>query len=205
MSCINTKIPLKDQLVVKGLSPEVFKFIDTGKVRTSVDALAIGGIDKPIAMARVAKFLINFRRGNFGAASHGDGRQLIRVTNEEVLKFVQNNYKSLSESIPEGFNSDNKLFSKSMIAALHFLFKQLNKKDADEFCSRLLCGDNIVKTDSIYHVRSLFTTAARTRLKISRYEAAGVLCKAWNHYRKGEKVLKSIRFNAKKEKFPKLV
>lgn len=202
MSCVKTKIPLKDQLVVKGLSPDVFKFIDTGKVRTSVDALAMGGVDKPVALAAMAKFIINFKRGNFGAAATSSK---LKVTNSEVLKFVQTHNKALSESIPEGFNSDNKLFSKSIVASLHYIFKGIDVKDADTFCSKLICGDGLLKTDSIYHVRTLFTQAARTRLRINRQEAVGVICKAWNHFRNGDKVLRPIRFNAKKEKFPKLV
>lgn len=191
--------------VMRGLDDEAFKYIDTGRTRKASDVLGIEGVANPARISAIVKFIINFKNGAYSNMAQNKlrnrGSKSI-ITNADVSKFVAQNSDSINESIPYGFCKENKLLSGALLASLHYIFKGINAEDAEKFCWGLASGESISKSSPIYLLRNKLLQDIRSTRKMGRLERIGVICKAWNAYRK-KQVLQVLRWDSIKEPFPK--
>ena len=185
-----------------GLEDNVFTTIDTGRVRQASDVLSISGIENYQKIAAMVKFILNFRAGHYDQSARSYSHGEDKLSNEIILEFALKNKKSLYESYKYGFNKDNKLISGTFLASLHYIFKKLSQKDADEFCERVSDGSNIPKDSPMYLLRKLFIADSKNKLKMTSYDKVALICKAWNYFRKNRKINRLV-INVIKDGFPK--
>lgn len=198
---IATKKP-QEMLVVRGLHNDAFKFIDTGRTRKASDVLAIEGIENSTKIASAVKFIINFERGKYNAASNRSGDKASRITNSDVSKFVSRNKTALQESLKYGYNRDNKVISPSLLTSLHFVFNKIDVPSADVFCHSLVEGAGLDKKSPIYLLREKLIADIRATRKMRGIEKTALVCKAWNFFR--DKITVSIlKWDSLREEFPK--
>lgn len=195
-------------LVVRGLDPEAFPYMDIGRNRNAADVLSIEGIESASKIAAMAKFLIHYRRGKLITMAQGGQKdKKYRLTNSDVLDFVQENLESLKESYPYGYGANNrdKVLSGSHMAALHYIFKTI-KPDcdvlADDFFHKLGIGADLAKDSPIYLLRTRLIQDLRSKRKMPPLEKIALVIKAWNAYRE-EKKPKVITWSNVQEPFPK--
>jgi hypothetical protein len=189
-------------LVVRGLETDAFKYIDTGRKRLASDVLAIEGIKNPTKMAAMAKFIVNFKRGKHFASADYKNRRAAFLTNADIAAFVEKNHESMLDSYPYGFNKHNKLVSPATLSALHFILKDINDAQADDFCHKLSVGIGIQNEEPIYVLRQFLLQDIRSTKKSKAIYKLALLCKAWNLYRANKKV-KILKWDSIKEPFPK--
>lgn len=180
-----TKIPT---VLIVGLEEDVFDKIDTGRTRAAADVLHIKGFDNPIRLSALVKFIINFKRGSYHQAARNYSKGGTKVTNSMVLAYANTNKTSLVDSYYYGYNKDNKIINGTQLAGLHYIFKSINREDANNFCKSLADGLNLTKDSPIYHLRKKLIDDARAKRKMDIYERIAYVCKAWNYYRKKRKV-----------------
>lgn len=188
--------------VVRGLSPDAFKYIDTGKKRTAADVLGIDGIQNPTRVAGVVSFIMNFSSNKYSDATHTKRNAFI--TNATVLEFVQKNKDSVLESIAAGFVKENTLFPATLLAGLHYEFKKLDREAADDFMWKVATGDKVGVNTPVWLLRRIFMNDARSVKKIPRLVKTALICKTWNIVRQG-KTVTILKWDWKKEGFPKPV
>lgn len=186
-----------------GLDDDVFETIDTGKARTTADVFYIAGVENNTRMTAITKFVMNFKKGCYENAARGYSRGKLAITNTHALEFFQANKDSLEQSYYYGFNKDNKIVSGTILAALHFIFKERNKFLADNFCKSLADGVGLPKDSPIYVLRNKLIQDARLKRKMNVYEKVGIICKAWSYYVKNKKI-KNLNYDSTNEEFPKI-
>lgn len=200
MAIAKSKKPCK-MMVMRGLSSDAFKYIDTGRTRKASDVLGIEGIKNPSKIAAMVKFIITFKAGKYTAMKSGNKQLFIR--NADVSEFVEKNRDSLFQSYPYGFNKYNKVVSSIHLASLHYIFKSLSPADADEFCDRVADGENLSKTNVIYLLRQKLTNDMRSTRKMPPIERMALICKAWNIFRGKSRAVTILKWDSIKEPFPK--
>lgn len=202
LAVMETGIPIETGLMY-GLPDEVFETIDTGRVRTTSDVFYIAGIENNTRMTSITKFVMNFKKGCYEFAARGYSRGRLSVTNSQALEFCQANLESLQESYYFGFNKDNKIVSGTILASLHYIFKEKNKVYADNFCKSLADGVGLAKDSPIYVLRKKLIEDSRLKRKMNIYEKVGIICKAWSYYIKGKKITR-LNYDSTNEQFPKV-
>lgn len=187
--------------VVRGLSPEAFKYIDTGKKRTAADVLGIDGVPNPTRVAAVVSFVLNFSGNRYSDASQNNKKN-VYVTNAIVSEFVSKNKDSIIESMAAGFVKENSLFSGTLLAGLHYEFKKINQNTADDFIWKIATGDKVEVNSPIWLLRRIFICDQRSVKKIPRLVKTALICKTWNIVREGKKI-SILKWDWKKEGFPR--
>lgn len=187
---VQSNIPLTT-LVVTGIRNDAFLYIDTGKMRSASDALALNGIKNAIQMSAVGRFAMVFQKNS--TDFRGSNKRL-KLSNADICAFVSKNDKNVVDSCHVGYNKKNKLINKSILGGLHFIFKRINTEDADDFCHRLIEGDALALNSPIHVLRSEFIKDAKNKRKMTSYEKVGLICKAWNYYRSNKKIT-DLRFD----------
>jgi len=190
----------QELVIVRGLSREAFKYIDTGKTRTASDVLSIEGIEYSSRIAAMAKFIINFKSGRFFVAASQNYKKT-RINNSDISAFVSNNLEKLRESMEYGYNKHNKVISSSILSAMHFILEEKNSEAADDFCYKIAKGHDLADTSPIFQLRQRLISDQRHKYKIRSLEKLALLCKAWNLYRSGKRV-KNLTWQST-EPFPK--
>jgi len=186
-----------------GLPEDVFETIDTGRARTTSDVFYIAGIENNTRMTAITKFVMNFKKGCYEFAARGYSRGKLAITSTQALEFCKANKESLEQSYYYGFNKDNKIVSGTILASLHYIFKEKNKFYADNFCKSLADGVGLPKDSPIYVLRNKLIQDARLKRKMNIYEKVGIICKAWNYYIKNKKI-KNLNYDTNNEEFPKI-
>ncbi len=201
MAIVESGIAVK-MFVMKGLPKEAFKFIDTGRMRQAGDVLGIDGIKNPSKIAAVVKFIIAFKRGQYFSAANQRTRGATKITNVMVSDFASKNIKSLYDSYGFGFGKGKRLIAGTLISSMHFLFKNIDEKAADDFINKLVEGTNLTKESPIFMLHEKFIMDARNKKKMKMSDKVALICKSWNLYRTNKKVVR-LEFNSQKENFPK--
>jgi hypothetical protein len=202
LAVIETGISIETGLMY-ALPDEVFTTIDTGRARTASDVFYISGIENHTRMTAITKFVMNFKKGCYEFAARGYSRGKLSITNGDALEFCQANLKSLQESYYYGFNKDNKIVSGTILASLHYIFKEKNKFYADNFCKSLADGIGLAKDSPVYVLRNKLIQDSRLKRKMNIYEKVGIICKAWSYYIKNKKI-KNLNYDSSSEEFPKI-
>lgn len=197
-------------LVVTGLDPEVFTYLDLGRKRNAADALSIEGVESASKIAAMIKFIINYKRGKFLAMVKGTQQdKRYRLTNRDVVDFMREHQESIQESYPYGHGAGNrdKVLSGSNMSGLHYIFKTLTPdagRDADYFFHALAIGSDLAKDSPIFLLRQRLITDLRSKKKMPPLEKVALVIKAWNAYRQNRKI-KALTWSSVQEAFPKPV
>jgi hypothetical protein len=202
LAVIETGISI-EAAISYGLESEVFDTIDTGRARTTADVFYIAGIENNTRMAAMTKFVMNFKKGCYEFAARGYSRGKLSITNGDAREFCQANLNSMQESYYYGFNKDNKIVSGTILASLHYIFKEKNKFYADNFCKSLADGIGLAKDSPVYVLRNKLIQDSRLKRKMNIYEKVGIICKAWSYYIKNKKI-KNLNYDTSSEEFPKI-
>lgn len=118
-----------DTYVVRGLDPEAFKTIDTGKARSSGELLAMRGIRSPIAVATAYRALYRYL---------GRGRNKARISNTQLLEIVDD-FPDLVDRAYECMVKplDAKLYALSTRIFFYYVASSIDAELAVEFLSTL--------------------------------------------------------------------
>jgi hypothetical protein len=173
--------PIKS-LVVYGITPDAFKTIDTGAVRTGSDALSLYFPQIQIyivkACATASQWCYRLERGVIR------GKQ--RMSNTDVIGYVEEHLSMLqcAETLA-GYPHESRPLSLGCGVALFEMFQRKNAELAETFMRRLYTGEELMRTDAEYILRAAFIRDAE---KVAKYPLAirmRMVIKGWNWVRRG--------------------
>lgn len=174
----NVTVPV---ILVVGTDRESRLTVDQGKVRKAGDYLGMNGHVDSIALAAVAKYV--WQHKTIGQLS---GQTLHSPTKGEVLALVEST-PTVAESLSRISKKGTDLVGgRSLLAFAHWTFSRVsNRANADAFMDSLVNGANLGVRSPILYARNRLMQE-RGRLKPN--EKAELLFRAWNAYRRGDKV-----------------
>jgi hypothetical protein len=199
--------PIKSYVVFNVAAKNAFSTFDTGRKRSASDVLSIDGNVDTNKLAAIATKIIQWRKGYLPGVGCNIG---YTPQNCEVLEFVRKN-PSIADSIKIS-TSLRKLANPSLMGLLHYLCNRIDVDKCESFFTRLDTGEMLGAANPIYTLRErLFQSKAANkdssrsisvRLKLTIYEEAIAIVKAWNTFMQGRE-MKLIKF-VSGEKFPEV-
>ncbi len=187
-------------ILVKGLAPDVFDTIDTGRKRSGGDIFGIRGEKHATLLASVLSVVHHYQVTKYSTHNPGYPATLL----EEVLD--KNPTIRRSVAMIGNATKKTRFIPGSVLASLHYLFSQLDGILADAFVDALVTGTNLDKTDPIFLLRERLINNQISKGKLPPYYIMALTIKTWNAVRKGKslKVLvwKGGSANEAPEPFP---
>lgn len=175
-------------LVIEGVEDKSRRTIDTGKVRTGGDILTMFSGVKPrdsgVISSAITKFLL-YQKGLM--LQPGSGSMHITSTSM-IEEFYAANLDSLHESndiVSNFIDRHAMVLSRADGLFLHYIFKQIDTKEAEVFMKKLLTGANVEIQSNEYLMRSILLKRSMKTLKILPSDMLYTVIKAWNRNRKG--------------------
>jgi hypothetical protein len=171
-------------VVVRNLDANIFDTIDTGRKRKGNDILSIKGYQNCINLCASLNIIHLI---NSGALNK---RSSLRLSNQDIEQLVLL-HSGVVELVEKYSNKRSKqhVASPSLMAAMHYLFRQKDLPSADKFMQALVTGENLTEGDPALLLRErLMGDKKNTHSIMNRSFKIALFIKAWNHYRSGRKL-----------------
>ena len=172
--------------------------IDTGDPRIISDILLIRGENNTKYLGAALGFLYRYRTTGVFARSAGS-QQLKNYQLEELLDKEPNIKQHIT---PSSELSKRLSPGQGIFAALRYLLFEIDEDYAYVFWDGLATGVDLKSTSPIYRLRERL--AKGSKIKLNHTEIAALTFKAWNAYRKGDK-MQVLAWRAAKEPMPRPV
>jgi hypothetical protein len=188
MAVIKAGVTL-DFLVIRGLSSDIFPFLDTGKSRSASDVLSSNHIENANRKAALARRIMLYDSG-FLNLKGGVGTK--KISNSDVLNYVRKN--ELNEVVLAGSRHYEKFrgFSITDYGLFKLLFDRISEDDCSVFLEKLSSGNNLSDGDPILLLRNRIIDDMSNIAKLSATIKLALTIRAWNHFRDG-KTLKILQ------------
>lgn len=173
-------------LIITDLQDDIFNVLDTGTMRTAGDVLSIDGFSRPANIAAVSRFILNYNNGVF---SSGSQRGILRSTNKDIQKFVNDNPEiiEISNELHKDYKQF-KLLSISLLTGMYFILSKRSILDVEVFFEKLINGIDLEKGSPIIILRERLIRDQANRTRLKQSEKIHLIITAWNYYRKGTSV-----------------
>lgn len=171
-----------DSYIVHGMSPDVMPTLDRGSLRSIGDLLGMRGESNRTQLGAALTWLWFAQHGGLQAYH----TPLLRPTLGE-LEAVLAQHPTIRASCAPA-NLCRALLIPGLGTALHYLFAQKDAAMAQTFFGTLASGENLRKTDGLYHLRERLTRNRVDKRKLPSVEIAALTIKAWNAFRTGTAV-----------------
>ena len=196
----------QEMLVIRGLEPETFQVMDTGKNRTAADILHIEGYDKysPKMLATATRGIIEWQHGIY----RNMFKSTLFITNFMILNFVNENKKKLLPMIQkfQPLASKHKnIWPGANAVWMSYVFSEI--KDCDEntafdFFEKLYTGANLSESDPILFLRNWLQQDKFQTHRATKQMKMAMIIKGWNFHRQGVPTRKMWHWKKKEESFP---
>lgn len=200
LACVRSGVPF-DTVVIRGTEPKAQDMMDGGRKRSNADVLAIRGEKNYTALATAAGVIAAAREYGFDAAFR-KGRNY-SVTRAEVLREAMGKeelktcvHACVTESVKKAYSCGD-------MAALYYVFRKIDRDDADFFLADF--SKSVPTRQPVQLLKNtLITDKANKKQKLGRDTKAAFAIKAWNAFRNGEEpaFLRWTRGGAHPESFP---
>jgi len=171
----NVTVPL---LFVTGIVPAAIRTMDTGRARSFAQMLEIDGETSPDVLAAQIAILHNYRE-------HGDWKGRKYSTSVLYKALAREGQRARDVAKERNHKNQGKL-TKGLLAALDYLFGELNPIQSKEFCDAIKDGINLDKDDPRHTAREWLIRTKEDE-EYNAEDVAWVLIEAWNRFRAGEK------------------
>lgn len=197
-------------LIVRGLPKRAFTTIDTGKKRSLADVLTIQhpGLSNGSHIAAMTTIITKYENGMRGIALRANRTSVLST--DELMEFFAKNREAIEENIKGARAVRDRLPAVTMtsVGLARWVFMNIDPEDAGDFFAKLASGAGLDEGDPILALRNyLFREASRSKTALPLDVATAVFIKAWNAYRRGDKI-KLLAYKpggATPERFPEAI
>ncbi|GAI95029.1 unnamed protein product, partial [marine sediment metagenome] len=162
---------------IRGIDPDAFVTMDTGKNRTITDVLAIKNEPSPKHLASTLQWTYRYLADRLNA----------KIESHDVLLSVLDNHPEVHRTVQfyQGLNQPSGGPAYHPITlGCHYLFSLVARKKADDFIERYITGLRLEEeNDPIGRLRGQITSLAGPRARLlSSSQVFGIIVMAWNRY-----------------------
>jgi hypothetical protein len=169
-------------LVIYGITPEAFRTIDTGIVRTGADALFLHFTESNHAVIKAAATAVQWVHRLERGTVHNNGK----LSNTDVIEYVTNHMTLLhcAETL-FGYPKETRPLSVGCGTALYEMFNRKDEAGASRFMRRFYTGEELVRTDPEFLLRNEFLKDSQRTAKYPAAIRMRMCIKGWNWLRRG--------------------
>lgn len=174
-----------------GLDDKAFKYLDTGKKRTTGDILKIEKFPNAARLGAAIRLIILYQNNRVPRGAKGDDNRMI-VSNSTILAFAEANRMTMIDFITDANNISHSFqhIQPSSIAFLMYTFSQKHKSLCNEFFDMFATGYNrsgekLSNNHPISVLRSKLTADAKSKT-YGRADKLALCIWTWNYLREGK-------------------
>jgi len=173
-ACVEAQVPF-ESYVVRGLPEKAFDTIDRGKMRNTSDVLARRGEKHYTILAAAGSLLTQWELTGKMARSYA-------ARLDQIVDCIEAN-PDIRNAVHEARNmhTGSKMCMPSGVASfLLFLFSKNNEVKAKEFMSKVLLGENLLKSMPEFKLRTRLLDNMTAIAKLRSHVIVALAIKAWN-------------------------
>lgn len=179
--------------VAHGIDADAEKVLDTGVRRSTADMLMMEGYKNAIHVAGAARLAMLFKTGDVGESK----RRSIRITNAEVMEFLDVN-PDLMDAVTMGVHYRRTIdLPPSTLSVMWWILVQVDSDACEEFFASLANHTTNGEGDPRNALIQRLTSARRINERISQEAQISLTFRAWNAWRKDQRLVKMPIRNAK--------
>lgn len=183
---IQTGIPI-EVVVTRGIDPDAFITMDTGKKRSLADVLSIQGEANPLILAGVLFWIRRYLSGNMFQSGASHEQHLATLTQHPDTRDSVKFFGNLSK--PSGYPGQP-----SIASAAHYLFSQVDSLKGNGLIERYVTGLDLAGVkDPIYRLREQIIGYKNSKMKPTPQQIFGLFCFAWNAHQAGRPQAQNFR------------
>lgn len=191
-------------VIIRGVAPESFDRIDTGKGRSGADALHVAGYAKTCLLAGAVRAAIRYRYSERPL-------QTFAMAPHSILSWVQE-HPEIIESMRLYPWFRPAIIRESVGVALLDWARAIDPAAAKEFFGRFADGDGIGRASVLYYLRRRLAQNKEksTKAKLPLLDQTAFVIIAWNHFRKyghvngNSSIIRWRRIGPKQHPFPRM-
>jgi hypothetical protein len=188
-----------EMFIAEGVPNNAFKVMDTGKMRSAGDALAIMGYKNCFNVAGITRHILMIKSNRYNNTGRMAGCSI-----SDIVAFADANKKLLQDIIHE-MNEVYRPFkyaSPSMLGDLSFFFQKKDSEKSWAFWEKYSSGIDLGATNPIRFLREKLIQNKLNKTQYNHRDMMALHIFAWNAFREGKKV---TSFGlAKNYEFPKI-
>ncbi len=194
-ACVISQMPF-ETLVVSELPSNVFKTIDTGKIRKASDTLKIEGYKYTSSLAASSRFLACWFHGHRAPGFFNGGTY--PISNTDTLNFVaaHSDLEVACQICKTDYAKMITFFGSSVGIGCFYIFHKKDPALAHEYYSKLSSGIGLEENDLILNLREKCAEYSLLTNKLKPSQKAFLLINTWNRLRsketKGKILLREI-------------
>jgi hypothetical protein len=180
-------------IIIYGIRNDGFDTIDTGRIRSSGDVLAIKGETHVNSLGATLKHVYQYY--NFKNIAGCAEMAPTHVQLEKELEnhpCVRDSVLLASKGLGSGFPIT------SAVSFAHYVFARLNLMEANVFMDKLIYGLDLHGGEPVVPLRNRLMSRNE---RLTAREKIALMIKAWNHTRRGRSV-KQVKWDKQREDFP---
>lgn len=181
--------------VARDVPEEVFTVLDTGKNRTARDVLHITGLKNATEQASLGRSLKAYYDGKTNSRQRD-------FTNQHIMEYCTTHDLLPSVNVSAMYVSKGAPVKKAIIAILHYILTEVDRKEGEAFLESVCLGVNIKKGTALYMLREKLMKAVTGRYDLEKWETVALAIKTWNLMRTNGELPSMINYNPYKESFP---
>jgi len=186
-------------IIVYDLDPAVFKYIDSGSIRTLADFLYIEGVPNHQTIAGGLGWVWLY--DNQGL-TYSERPTSSRGSKRELLDSFKRDDPEQWQRAARAAVSSKRVLTKTIGCACHFLFQRISATKADDFFQKLATGEELMHGDVILRLRDRLLRDRAARENMPQGIRIALILKAWVAYLDGKSVY-ALKLSPKSgEKFP---
>lgn len=180
-ACIHSELNLKTH-VVFGVDDRAFAVMDTGAVRTGVDAFKIDGVPHPRIAAPAVRWLIIHEQ------NPADPNRGMSIDNATLLQYLREmvDRPRLDQAVKRAIAA-GRMFSPGYLAALLYIFDGTDARAAARFSADLEAQAHGVRR----LVEAMKELRKQQMGRLHELQAQAMIIKAFNAYRRSQSVTKA--------------
>jgi len=183
-ACVKSNVPFTTY-IIRGLDPDVFDTIDSGKRRNLADVYSTMGCKSTTMLACAILLVDKYYIGKLIA----DGTDYPNEVAGTLLEL----YPEIVTSVALIDRVKKTLpMNPAPIAAAHYIFAQIDAEQADAFVVKMAKGIGLEEHCPIRHFREHMIKERSRKSPWSRYELVGTIIKVWNHVRFARSMTRSV-------------
>lgn len=170
-----------ETFVARGLKPEVFQVLDTGKSRSAADALSATGYKYSTNLAAISRNILLFQQGHYTASG---GNKRLKASNKDVLDFVRSHeeIQEICAFVQNHIYQNFRFITLAHLGTIYYILSRKNQTKADEFFGKYANGIDLSETNPIRHLRERLIKDKVNKLKLTGRDKIALVIYTWNNF-----------------------
>lgn len=180
-----------DFIFVMGAKREIFKTIDTGKVRGSGDILSIEKVKNSHNMASAIRRVMDEFRTRRKTSKTGT----VKLSNTEIYDYYINNKYELETTLDmcmSLYNSEVRVITPSVASALLILFSRENKQKAKSFIREIYTGNKEFESNAAQTLRKRLLNYKIEKSRLDESIVRALAITAFKAYKENRDISKIV-------------